>query len=121
MPITMMSQEIQGETYSVQYEAESTTVIFQGKLALPGSRDYSPINDLLQQIAARSPEVITLDLKKLSFLNSSGISMLSKFVLGLRKRQGIQLVVWGSSEMPWQSKSLRNLQKFLPSLQLEIE
>lgn len=121
MPTNMMSQEIQGDSYSVQYEAESTTITFQGKLALPGSRDYSPINALLQEIASKSPEVMTLDLKQLSFLNSSGISMLSKFVLGLRKRKGVQLVVWGSSDMPWQSKSLRNLQKFLPSLQLEIE
>jgi hypothetical protein len=67
------------------------------------------------------PEVMTIDLKELGFLNSSGISMLSKFVLGLRKNKTVQLVVLGSNEMPWQGKSLKNLQKFLPSLKLEVE
>lgn len=118
---TMMGQKIKGETYSVQYDQETVTIEFQGKLALSGAKDYGPIHDLLYDVVADAPAQMTIDLRKLSFLNSSGISMLSKFVLGLRKQQDVQLVVVGSNQMPWQGKSLKNLQKFLPNLKLEIE
>jgi hypothetical protein len=60
-------------------------------------------------------------LRNLVFVNSSGISMLSKFVLSMRKKTGVQLVVLGSNDMPWQGKSLKNLEKLLPGLKLEIE
>lgn len=117
----MPVQEIKGEDYVVEYDDDSTTVKFRGELALGGPKEYAPINDLLSEVIGTQPEVMTVDLRELAFLNSSGISMLSKFVLGLRKQKGTQLVILGSDDMPWQGKSLKNLQKFLPSLKLEIE
>ena len=117
----MPVQEVKGEDYVVEYDADSTTVKFRGELALGGPKEYAPINDLFAQAINQKPDVITVDLRELAFLNSSGISMLSKFVLGLRKQKSIQLVILGSDDMPWQGKSLKNLQKFLPSLKLEIE
>lgn len=116
MPI----QEIKNEDYEVVCDPGAGTITFQGELALAGPKDYAPINQLMQGLMELSPPVITIDLKGLTFLNSSGISMISKFVLGLRKKEGIQLIVLGSSKSPWQGKSLKNLQKFLPSLQLDI-
>lgn len=116
-----MAQEIKGEDYIVQYDPDSVTVQFQGELALGGPKEYAPINNLLKEIVDSSPEVMTIDLKELAFLNSSGISMLSKFVLGLRKKKEIQLIILGSNDMPWQGKSLKNLQKFLPTLKLEVD
>ncbi|MEM8639203.1 MAG: hypothetical protein AAGG51_10365 [Cyanobacteria bacterium P01_G01_bin.54] len=117
----MREQEIKGDSYWIQYDQGSATVKFQGKLALTGAKDYMPISNLLHDAVAQTPDGMTLDLRELSFLNSSGISMLSKFVLGLRKQAELQLVVLGSNRMSWQSKSLKNLQKFLPSLKLEVE
>lgn len=58
--------------------------------------------------------------EKLGFLNSSGISMLSKFVIGLRKQKGTLLIVLGSNDQPWQGKSLQNLVRLLPGLKLEV-
>ena len=117
----MIIQEIKGEDYIVQYDANSVTIEFQGELALGGPKEYAPINTLLKQIANDKPKEMTIDLKGLSFLNSSGISMLSKFLLGMRKQKEIEIVVLGSNDIPWQGKSLKNLQKILPSLKLKIE
>ena len=117
----MAIEEIKNQEYTVQYDSETSKVDFIGWLSLGGSKEYEPIATLLKKIAKDKPESMTLDIRKLEFLNSSGISMLSKFVLGLRKRQGYRLVIKGSHKMPWQGKSLENLQKFLPSLVLEIE
>lgn len=117
----MTIEEIKDADFIVQYDPDSTTVSFTGLLSLGGAKEYAPITDLLNKIIDEEPAEMTLDLRKLEFLNSSGISMVSKFVLGLRKKKGTQLIIIGSDEMPWQGKSLKNLQKFLPSLKLQIE
>lgn len=117
----MNIREIKGEDYIVQYYVDAVTVKFEGELALGGPKEYAPINNLLNEITSSSPPVMIVDLKELAFLNSSGISMLSKFVLRLRKKKEIQLIILGSNNMPWQGKSLKNLQKFLPTLKLRVE
>ena len=117
----MVNQEINGDDYTVQFDADSTTVHFNGELSLSGPSDYEPISNLLNEVAANDPPTMTINLKKLAFLNSSGISMLSKFVLSLRKKKATQLVVLGSNDMPWQGKSLKNLERLLPGLNLQIE
>lgn len=117
----MIAQEIKGDDYTVQFDPASTTVSFKGELSLGGTSEYEPLNKLLNDVAETQPEIMTIDLRELSFLNSSGISMLSKFVLALRKKKGTQLVVVGSNEMPWQGKSLKNLERLLPGLKLEFQ
>ena len=119
--ITMSMQEIQGEDYSIQYDRESVTVSFKGELSLGDPAEYAPIVELLDSVANPEPPTITLNLKKLEFVNSSGISMLSKFVISVRKKKTIQLLVLGSHDVPWQQKSLKNLEKLLPTLKLELE
>lgn len=114
-------QEIKGQDYSILYDPESVTVYFKGELSLGGPADYAPIVQLLDEVANPEPSTITLNLKKLEFLNSSGISMLSKFVIAVRKKKTIQLLVVGSNDVPWQQKSLKNLEKLLPTLKLELE
>jgi len=116
MPMT----EITDEKYVVKCDDETATVTFQGSLRLGGPAEYKPIADLLSALADQEPELITLDLTQLEFLNSSGISTLSKFVIGLRKKRSTQAVIIGSNSIPWQGKSLKNLQKLMPGLKLEL-
>ncbi|MEI6426856.1 MAG: hypothetical protein WCO45_00500 [Pseudanabaena sp. ELA607] len=115
-----MSQEIKTSDYTVCSDDNSNTVHFSGELALSNPSEYDPINKLLIALADGAPDTLTLDLRHLEFVNSSGISMLSKFVLGMRKHKDTQVVVLGSNEFSWQSKSLRNLEKLLPGLKLEL-
>lgn len=117
----MPVEVIKDQDYAVQYNPEISTVKFSGLLSLGGPKEYAPIADLLAKIVESEPPQITLDLRELEFLNSSGISMLSKFVLSLRKKKNVQPIIVGSNQHAWQGKSLKNLQKFLPSLKLEIE
>jgi len=114
-------QDIQGENYKVICEMATGTVNFQGWLRLEGMAEYAPIVDLLNKVTANTTPTITLNLKELQFLNSSGINMLSKFVIDVRKKKTLQLVVKGSEVIPWQSRSLKNLQRLMPDLKLEFE
>jgi Uncharacterized conserved protein len=42
-------------------------------------------------------------------------------VIKVRQQKNIQIAVKGSKTIPWQGKSLKNLQRLMPSLQLELE
>ncbi|MGB5596107.1 MAG: STAS domain-containing protein [Crocosphaera sp.] len=117
----MTIREIKGDDYSVDYDPDAMIINFKGDLSLEGAKEYKPIAELLENATNNDPLEISLNLRELAFLNSSGISMISKFVLSLRKKKNIQLVVLGSSEIPWQGKSLKNLKKLLPGLKLEVE
>jgi hypothetical protein len=111
--------EIKTDEYSVGYEDATATACLKGFLRLPGMAEYEPIMNLLLDAIANSP-TLTIDLQELEFLNSSGISMLSMFVVKARNAGNIQLTMKGSHKVLWQTKSLRNLQRLMPSLQLEF-
>jgi anti-anti-sigma factor len=113
--------EITGENYSISYDPTSQHLVFNGSLRLDGNAEYALISELLNQVAQLEPQKIVLDLAQLNFLNSSGISVISRFVIDVRKRQNIQMTVIGSQKNPWQSKSLKNLQRLMPSLQLDLQ
>ena len=113
--------EIKSKNYNIIYDEASHNIVFDGSLRLNGSEEYASIFELLNRVAQQEPEKIILDLKKLKFLNSSGINILSRFVIDVRKRQNIQILVIGAKQNPWQGKSLKNLQRLMPSLQLEME
>ncbi len=113
--------EIKTEDYSVCYDSSTETVRCQGSLRLSGMEEYEPIVQLLNDLAERKPPKIILNLKKLEFLNSSGINVLSKYVIKVRQKGTTILIVQGSKNIPWQGKSLKNLQRLMPSLQLELD
>lgn len=112
--------EIKTDTYHIIYDDAKQTIFFQGTLRLNGTNEYLSISNLLDQVIETEPETIILNIEELKFLNSSGINMLSKFVINVRKRQNIQMSVVGVKEIPWQNKSLKNLQRLMPSLILDL-
>lgn len=113
--------EIIHDDYYVTYDPETATVTCKGSFRLRGREEYAPILQVLMAAADAKPETITLDIRTLQFLNSSGINTLSNFVLQVRKHNTSTVVIKGSSQFPWQQTSLKNFQRLLPGLQLEIE
>src|SRR5215470_9471963 len=113
--------DIVHDDYQVHYDAATAMVICQGSFRLRGTEEYAPILHVLTTAAAANPATLTLDLRTLQFLNSSGINTLAKFVLHVRQFPGMQVVLKGSRHFPWQEKSLKNFQRLLPGLHLEIE
>jgi hypothetical protein len=112
--------EIKHEDYFVSYNPKTYVVTCAGTFRLRGS-EYESITELLNKVADDNPETITLDVRELQFLNSSGINMLSKFVIRVRKNSSSRMVLRGSQKFPWQRKSLKNLQRLKPDLSLELE
>ena len=107
--------------YQVRYDASRATVTCQGSFRLRGPEEYAPILQLLLDAAETTPPTLTLDLRALRFLNSAGINVLAKFVLHVRAQPASQIVIKGNAQHLWQQKSLKNFQRLLPGLQLELE
>jgi hypothetical protein len=106
------------EDYSIKYDADTTTINWQGVMRLNG-KEYDPIAELLNEVATLKPSKITLNLQELEGLNSSGLTMLGKFIFKLAKKTTIELLIQGSKKMIWQKKSIKNFQRLMPRLQLE--
>ena len=113
--------EIQGDEYQVVYNPTTSTVNIKGVLRLRGITEYNQIVQTLNDVAAEKSDTITVDLRELEFLNSSGINILFKFVVRVRELASSNLVVRGSSQIPWQQKSLNNLPRLMADVKLEWE
>lgn len=119
----MSVETITGEEYSVEYNANTQTVTFIGSMRLRTSEEYEPITELMQQAhdATDAGETLILDFSELKFLNSSGINVISRFVIAARKAAKVTLLVKGSQEIYWQKKSLTNLQRLWPKVKIDIQ
>jgi hypothetical protein len=109
---------IETEDYRVYTQPETATIVMEGFLRLDGMEAYQPIMDML--LAAAAGPACTVDLHQLEFLNSSGISMLSMFVVKVRDRGTTRLSFRGSEAILWQTRSLKNLKRLMPALQIEM-
>ena len=112
--------EIIKDDYQVCYDSQKNIVICSGSFRLTGT-EYNAIQEILYAAADAGQHGLTVDLTGLKFLNSSGINMLSKFVIRLRKSKTTQVKVKGNNQFAWQKKSLVNFKKLLPDLELEFE
>lgn len=112
--------ELKGEDYIVTYNEMKNAIEFFGTIRLRDSSDYSSISNLLEMAHQKAAEVLVMDFRNLQFLNSAGINTISKFVIVARRADTVALRVLGNSAISWQQKSLKNLQKLWPKVQIEI-
>lgn len=113
--------EIKTDDFWVEYQASIYTIFLGGEMRLGGVTEYTRITELLNNILQENPPKLTLNLEKLQFLNSSGITVISKFVIQIRKKGNLNLFVQGSEDIYWQKQSLNNLKKLLPDIKIEYQ
>jgi hypothetical protein len=113
--------KVKGDGYCVSYDETTGVVTFEGTLRLRDMEQYGPIDELLDEARGSALKVVTVDVRALRFLNSAGITMLFRFVLKMRQQATSQVVVQGADGVPWQGRSLPNLEKLMPELQLVME
>ena len=113
--------DIHGEDYTVTFDPVAATVTCRGAFRLYGATGYEAIENLLDQVAEQKAPVITLNLKELEFLNSSGINAFSKFLISVRNYGVSRVVIVGDATIAWQVRSFENLQRLMPNLQVRFE
>jgi len=113
-------KNINGESFEVRLEEDGYTIFFKGALRLSGMEDYAPILEMLKGTLTNPRAPIVLDLRELDFLNSSGITMFSRFVIEARDHAGVNVQFIASESIPWQARSLKNLQRLMPTLEISL-
>jgi hypothetical protein len=111
---------IETDAYTVTAIKEDSAVKMKGTLRLQGREQYRPIFDLLMEAASWREGTLTIDMRELIFLNSSGISAVSLFIIEMRKIDK-PITIIGSNSITWQSKSLMNFQRLYEQVEIKIE
>ena len=111
--------KIEKDNYTVEV-TNGAGVTLSGTLRLQGREEYQQIYDLLMETAGRDDSALTIDMMGLTFLNSSGISTLSLFVIEMRKRNKPIRIV-GNKRISWQIKSLRNFQRLYADVEIAFK
>jgi len=115
------SMEIKEDKYQIYYDADTAIVTCQGSLMLNGPKEYEPILNLLKTAAEDQAENLTVDVRQLKFLNSSGINMMTKFVIYVCdiKQLSIQLSMAIVEKVAWQQKLAKNMKRLMPELEID--
>lgn len=113
--------EIKGQNYRIYYDPSRRIIHLKGKIRLRGAEEYTKITTFLNSIVEKEDQEITLDIQQLELLNSSGINMVSKFFIAMRKQKKNQISVTASEKMLWQIKLVKNLQRLTPNLNFDFQ
>jgi len=113
-------KNIETAEFVVRYDAAQHHVVFSGSIRLRTAGDYDDLRQLLRGAIARADRELRLDLRELTFLNSSGISALGHFIVEARKAARVPIVIVGSTERPWQARSLATLERIWNKVTLTI-
>ncbi len=115
--------ELHDNKYKIVYDPSTASVFCEGSLLLNGAPAYEPILQLLKQAAeTQEPNKLTVNICALKFMNSSGINMLTKFVMYVSdiKQLKLTLIFQAQQQVAWQDKLCVNLQRLLPTLQVHL-
>ncbi len=113
--------EVKGEHFAIIYNNNSKAVNFTGRVRMRGLQEYTVVFELFDKVLERNKNSITIDLQNLDLLNSSGIDMLSKFIITARKKKTVGIKIIGSSSKTWQARLLKNMQRLMPKLEYEMK
>jgi len=117
----MSENRIVTDNYSVHVDKLNQTIVMKGTMRLENTAAYRPIVEMMEKLAETQPETLTINLRTLEFINSSGINSLSKFLMQTTKQAGVAVIVLASEAVPWQNRMLRSIQRVVPDFQLEFQ
>jgi hypothetical protein len=102
------------------YNKDQKTIAIEGSMRLANLSEYEVVGDFLSKVSLEANDHLTIDLRNLQFLNSSGITTFSMFILSCKKHGKPKLKVLGSDQISWQKKSLRNFKKLWDDVEVEV-
>ena len=104
----------------LEFDQASRIMKFKGSMRLANMLEYQPVDAFLRKNTESVEDVVIFDFSDLQFLNSSGITTLSLFLLQCKKKGNMKLKIIGSDAVSWQQKSLANFKKLWNEIDLEM-
>lgn len=112
--------QIKGDGYGIDFDHENNTVGFKGSFRLENIGEYEKIKQLLSDVHELNLSCLKLDFREVDFLNSSGIAMLCKFIMEVKKIDKMPVIILGNEKILWQKKSFQNLKLLWDKVDVEF-
>ena len=114
-----MKTEILAEDYQAYYFREKNCITLQGNLRLGTVEKYDEIIAFILHHVLATDTVISLDLTRLTTLNSSGIAALGMFIIKMKEHdKNIKIIA--SKYISWQTISLESFKDIHPKIEIEF-
>lgn len=107
------------EGYNVTYRDD--VIRISGKLSLM-LEDYGEIETLFEQVIASAPSTITLDIRDLEYLNSSGIKTICvSLILEAADIEGLRMTILCSNHYTWQKETVPTFEDLMDNMEIIFE
>ncbi|MCC5813633.1 MAG: hypothetical protein JJT78_02675 [Leptospira sp.] len=112
--------EVKTEEYSAYYDPAEKKVVMTGSMRLQNLASYEEIKKVLKTGIENTNDQMTVDIQNLNFMNSSGITTLSLFLIECRNKKYTPVRILGSAKVSWQIKTVLNFKKLWVDLVLDF-
>ncbi len=107
---------IRGENYEVT--CQNGVICISGKLSLM-LEDYEELETLFEELIESQPSEITLDIRNLEYLNSSGIKTICVgLLLEAADIEGLQMVILCSDRYTWQKETVPTFRDLMDDIKI---
>lgn len=111
--------QIEGEGYKVVYDEDMLTI--SGKLSLM-LEEYEVLEDFFSEILESGPSELTLNIKDLEYLNSSGIKTICVgLLLEADEIDALQMKILCSKRFTWQKETVPTFEDLVENVAIEFE
>jgi SAM-dependent methyltransferase len=100
---------ISGERYTVNFDPLDQQVNFEGYVRTTSREDLGSIMDYLVDLHGRHDGTMSLNFRKLRYMNSSGLKVIANFLSFASRSSKMRIKLIGSKVIPWEEKSLASL------------
>lgn len=109
---------IDNHDFAIDVSAPDHAVV-SGVLRLPSPAAYEERLQPIREALQNANGAYTIDISGVQFLNSSGITGLSRLVLLARSKK-TPLVLVGSNKISWQAKTLRPISRLYDKVDVQM-
>ncbi len=107
------------EGYSITYQ--DGVLQIAGKLSLM-LEDYGEIETFFEQVIASASSEITLDIRNLEYLNSSGIKTICvSLILEAADIEGLRMKILCSNRYTWQKETVPTFEDLMDNMEIIFE
>jgi hypothetical protein len=110
---------IEEKGYKAEYEHNKITL--SGKLSLM-LEDYGKLEEFFEKVIGSRPSEITLDIRNLEYLNSSGIKTICvSLILEAADIEDLQMKILCSNRYTWQKETIPTFQDLMDNMTIVFE
>ena len=111
--------KIEGEGHRVTYEENVITI--SGKLSLM-LEDYEELEDFFEKVVESEPPELTLDIRNLEYLNSSGIKTICVgLILEADDVENLRMRILCSERYTWQKETVPTFEDLMDDMEIVFE